>query len=63
MFAAIIDFIEWHWWLIAALAFVYGVAVMALVFAMLAKSIKADGEVKDLQDMSFPGNRANGEQP
>jgi uncharacterized membrane-anchored protein YhcB (DUF1043 family) len=38
---------EWQWWLISALALVYGLAVLALVIAMLAKSMRAEEKRKE----------------
>ncbi|HXG92353.1 MAG TPA: hypothetical protein VNN73_08290 [Blastocatellia bacterium] len=38
--AAILDSI-WQWWLLAILAFIYGVAILTMIIALLIKSERA----------------------
>jgi hypothetical protein len=41
-FVALIMESNWQWWLIAALALVYGLAVLVFVIVTIMKSLRAD---------------------
>ncbi|MEW6207302.1 MAG: hypothetical protein AB1631_02980 [Acidobacteriota bacterium] len=49
MLIALIMESNWQWWLIAALALVYGLAVLVFVIVTIMKSLRADDRRRDFE--------------